>query len=75
MIVSLGTKESLLFMTLEGSEVRNRLGAGDTQAVAKNVTGHKTDSVFERYNIVDDRDMRQSGKNIEDYLAREEDNL
>jgi len=33
------------------------------------ISGHKTRSFFDRYNIVDDRDLRQAAQRIESYHA------
>jgi len=40
--------------------VRNLVRAGVSQKVAMELTGHLTPSVFERYNITDDRDRRDA---------------
>lgn len=52
------------------SAVRNLMRAGVQQATAKKLTGHKTDSVFERYNIIDDRDQRAAVAQLADYLKQ-----
>ena len=48
----------LLFHDLRRSAVRNLVAAGVDQAVAIRITGHKTASVFQRYRIVADDDIR-----------------
>ena len=55
----------LLFHDLRRSGVRNLIRSGVREKSAMQITGHKTRSVFERYNIVDQQDMHDAVKKLE----------
>ena len=60
--------EGLLFHDLRRTAVRNLIRAGVDRKIAKGISGHKTDSTFDRYNISDERDTQDAAAKLSKHL-------
>lgn len=62
----------LLFHDLRRSATRNMRKAGIDQTLRMKISGHKTDSMERRYNIIDVEDIKQVGRQMKAWAKRQQ---
>ena len=67
--------EELHFHDLRRSAIRNMERAGIPRSVAMSISGHRTESVYKRYDIVADADLKAAATKMADYHAQQKPQL
>jgi transposase InsO family protein len=61
-----GIERHLVLHSLRNTRIRNLVRSGISEHVAMTISGHKTRSVFDRYDIASTKDLRDAARSLDD---------
>jgi integrase len=67
-------KHTRVFHDLRRSALRDMIRSGTPEKVSMAISGHKTRAVFDRYQIVSGRDLKQAAQRLDEYRAAASEN-